>query len=103
MERIQHLEVYWEDPGKSTSNMFHVTSPHVPCAYFWGLRRKGRLRRFAAPYIALVAFGLLLEHADEQVRCQAKDGRQDDMPRVDRIDARDIIRQFQIDGACEQR
>ena len=53
------------------------------------------LRRFTALYSALVAFRLLLEHANEQARCQAKDGRLDDMPRVDNVDARDIIRHLQ--------
>ena len=63
------------------------------------------LRRFTALYIALVAFRLLLEHANEQARCQAKDSRQDDMPRIDNVDARDIIRHLQtvLNGACQQR
>ena len=59
------------------------------------------LRRFTALYIALIAFGLLLERANEQARCQAKDGCQDDMPRVDNIDAREI--RNVLNGTYQQR
>jgi hypothetical protein len=58
------------------------------------------LRRFTALYIALVAFSLLLEHTNEQVGRQAKDGRQDNMPGADTIDAREILKQNFLHGAC---